>query len=64
MATTRKLLLETTWKKCGHFFQAWTETQDDGSWELHFHVEGDCCDRIATDIANEVGANVKTYRVD
>lgn len=64
MASTKKLLVECTVTECGHFFQAWTETRPDGTWELHFHCECNSCEAIATEIAKRVGPNVQTRRVD
>jgi hypothetical protein len=59
----KKLLIECVVPDCGHFFQAWTETADDGTWSLHFHVECNCCEQIAMDVSKLVCPGVSLERV-
>ena len=52
MSVTKKLLVDCVLKPCGHNFQCWTETLEDGTWELHFHAPCEVGERIAEAIRN------------
>lgn len=64
MSTKRQLLCDFTVRECGHRFQAWTEESDDGTWDLHFHCEGSCCERLAARVTDGLFPGQRTVRVD
>ncbi len=50
MSVTKKLLFQAIVDECGHLFQAWSETYEDGRWEAHFHAECPMCESIVEDV--------------
>jgi hypothetical protein len=61
---SKKLLLDCVIDPCGHQFKCWTQTYDDGTWEIHFHAPCAEGKSIATALRDKLYPGKKLVQVD